>query len=544
MLMNSLKLMAKRFSYFAICALPLIYVFSVARPNEREENNMPEQVFSIHPDNPRCFIYKGKPFKILTSAEHYGAVLNADFDYDIYIKEMKRTGQNGTRVFTFYREKDSSISGPGNMNTLAPRPEASVMPWVRVPERGKAADGLNKFHLNRWNTAYFDRLRDYVRKCDENGIVCEIVLFCNPYSQDKYDMFPCSAASNVNGIGGDIDNIREFMTLKAPTIVAFQEQFVRKIVAELNELDNVYYEICNEPNLYGDFSEEGEKSILEWHSHLARIIREAESKLAKRHLIAANAHFVVKVKNDPDKPIIRHEDLGYAENPDIDIINYHYISAKNAQDGLTFIRESAQTGLTWHFMRRRDQFRKPIVFDETYSGIVRGAPERYAINRAEAWEMILSGGAGYSNLDWTFTPADERGFGEEPIGDGRKLDGRCLREWFGIFRGLLIQYDLSTLVPAVGLLNENISGYGYAASKDDNGRYILYFVDENVYESKPCKSSILKVSLKLPSGSYSVQMFHPKNGDTVDISQIQSDGIVELVIPEFAEDIAILINLK
>ena len=55
---------------------------------------------------------------------------------------------------------------------------------------------------------------------------------------------------------------------------------------------------------------------------------------------------------------------------------------------------------------------------------MRGTPERYAINRAEAWETLLSGGAGYNNLDWSFTADDERGFGRARAGDGRRLDER------------------------------------------------------------------------------------------------------------------------
>ncbi|MHA2313555.1 MAG: hypothetical protein ACXADF_18930, partial [Candidatus Thorarchaeota archaeon] len=124
---------------------------------------MSDQVFSVHPRNSRCFQYRNEPFKILTSAEHYGAVLNADFDYHVYLQEMQRTGQNMTRVFTFYREKESSIPGPGNMNTLAPRPQAAVMPWERVPGQEIAADGLNKFDLDRWNAAYFERFKDFAR---------------------------------------------------------------------------------------------------------------------------------------------------------------------------------------------------------------------------------------------------------------------------------------------------------------------------------------------------------------------------------------------
>jgi len=507
---------------------------------------MSNQTFSVHPNNPRCFQYRGKPFKILTSAEHYGAVLNADFDYDIYLQEMQRTGQNMTRVFTFYREKSGSIPGPGDMNTLAPRVEASVMPWERVPAQGKAADGLDKFDLNQWNATYFERLKDFVKKCADHGVVCEITLFCNPYDQQKYDLFPCSKVSNVNGVGNDLNSPRAFMTLDAPSIVEFQEKFVRKIAEGLNEFDNIYYEICNEPNLYSNFSEEGEKKIVAWHAHLARVLRRTEEKLPKRHLIAANAHFIVKISDESDKPIIRHEDLNYFENPDIDIINYHYISRKAVAQGLNFLmppNKQAHAGLIWHFMRQRDRFGKPIVFDETYSGIVRGASERYPINRAEAWEMLLSGGAGYNNLDWSFTPADETGSGKEPIGDSRRLDGRCLREWFGIFHSLLNGYDLSALVPAIGLLQQKVPGYGYAASTDGEGRYILYFVDERLYRFEPCEPRVLSCSIFLPPGRYTAQMFDPKTGDIIHLPTLQTEGIARLELPEFTEDIAVLLNL-
>ncbi len=502
-----------------------------------------DQVFSIHPRNHRCFQYQGEAFKILASAEHYGAVINADFDYDVYLKEMQRTGQNETRVFTFYREKESSIAGPGNMNTLAPTSQASVMPWERVSGHGKAADGLDKFDLNRWNAAYFDRFRDFLRKCADKGVVCEVTLFCNPYNQEKYDLFPCSKLSNVNGVGHDLDEARSFMTLDAPSIVSFQEQLVRKIVEELNDLDNIYYEICNEPNLSGDSYEVNENKIVAWHAHLARIIRQAEENLPKRHLIAANAHFRFNLSDNADGSSMRHEDLSYAQNPDIDIINYHYISAKTVTEGLRFTRSQlAQAGLTWRFLRERDQFGKPIVFDETFSGIVRGNPERYSINRAEAWEMILSGGAGYSNLDWSFTQGDETGSGKEPVGDGRRLDGRDLREWINILHGLLNQYDLVSLVPAVGLLPESVPGYGYAALTDDAGRYILYFVDEKLYRSEPCDPRGVAASLALPSGRYAAQTFDPKAGVSRDLPALQSEGTARLEIPDFAEDIAVLLS--
>ena len=499
------------------------------------------QVFSVHPRNPRCFLYRGKPFKILTSGEHYGAVVNADFDDNTYLQEMQRTRQNMTRVFTFCRETPESIPGPGDMNTLAPTTQASVMPWERVCSRGVAADGLDKFDLDRWNPAYFAQLKDFVTRCAGHDVVCEIVLFCNSYDQQKYDLFPCSKVSNVNGVGNELDRPEAFMTLEAPSIVAFQEQFVRQIVTELSPFDNIYYDLCNEPNLPGG-SEASEQKIVAWHAHLAHTIRQTEKKLPKRHLIAANAHSMVTSPDEPTSPVVRHEDLHYFENPDIDIINYHYISRKVVAQGLHFFKppnKEAKAGLIWHFMRQRDWFRKPFVFDETFSGIVWGAPERYAINRAEAWETILSGGAGYDNLGWSFTPADATGSAVVPIGDGQRLDGRCLREWFGIFHRLLDRYSLATLAPATECLPGRIIGYGYAAATDDGGRCILYFVDERLYRFRPCSPQALLVELNLPPGKYAVQIFPPTTGATTGLSTLHSEGTAKLILSKFAEDVAV-----
>jgi hypothetical protein len=34
-----------------------------------------------HPENPRYFLFQGKPTVLVTSGEHYGAVLNREFDF-------------------------------------------------------------------------------------------------------------------------------------------------------------------------------------------------------------------------------------------------------------------------------------------------------------------------------------------------------------------------------------------------------------------------------------------------------------------------------
>ena len=54
---------------------------------------------ALHPDNPHYFLWRGKPTMVVTSGEHYGAVLNQDFDYRKYLDTLARDGMNGTRVF-------------------------------------------------------------------------------------------------------------------------------------------------------------------------------------------------------------------------------------------------------------------------------------------------------------------------------------------------------------------------------------------------------------------------------------------------------------
>ncbi|NQT03596.1 MAG: hypothetical protein HQ580_16325, partial [Planctomycetes bacterium] len=54
----------------------------------------------LHPDNPHYFLWRGKPTVLITSGEHYGAVLNRAFDYKKYLKTLESYGFNLTRTFS------------------------------------------------------------------------------------------------------------------------------------------------------------------------------------------------------------------------------------------------------------------------------------------------------------------------------------------------------------------------------------------------------------------------------------------------------------
>ena len=66
----------------------------------------------LHPDNPRYLMFRGDPTVLITSGEHYGAVVNADFDFIPYLDELARHGFNLTRTFSgSYVEPASPTAG-------------------------------------------------------------------------------------------------------------------------------------------------------------------------------------------------------------------------------------------------------------------------------------------------------------------------------------------------------------------------------------------------------------------------------------------------
>ena len=219
-----------------------------------------ETPIALHPENTRYLLFRGKPTILVGSTEHYGAVLNLDFDFEPYLVELQSGGFNLTRTFSgTYREVPGSFRIRDN--TLAPK--RFLAPW------GQTKDG--KFDLDRFEAAYFKRLKEFLGQASRKGIVVEYVLFCPLYEEELWAISPMNAKNNVNGIG-DCKR-EEVFTLKHPDLLKRQLAFVAKAVEELNEFDNVYFEICNEPYFGG--------VTLDWQARVAETIAATEKSLPK-----------------------------------------------------------------------------------------------------------------------------------------------------------------------------------------------------------------------------------------------------------------------
>jgi hypothetical protein len=102
----------------ALEVLCLCRMTAIAQTTERDSANRP---IAIRTDNPRYFIWKGAPAVLAASGEHFGSVINRDFDYKRYLPTVQAAGLNHTRLFL-----SDYLEGVGAFgivdNTLAPAP--------------------------------------------------------------------------------------------------------------------------------------------------------------------------------------------------------------------------------------------------------------------------------------------------------------------------------------------------------------------------------------------------------------------------------------
>ncbi|HEV3167463.1 MAG TPA: putative collagen-binding domain-containing protein [Isosphaeraceae bacterium] len=443
------------------------------------------QPLALHPENPHYFLFRGRPTVLITSTEHYGAVLNLDFDAIPYLDELQARGLNLTRLFAgTYREVPGSFKI--EHNTLAPRPGRYIAPWARTETPG-AADGGLKFDLDRWDEAFFHRLKAFLQEASRRGIVVELSLFSPMYEDVLWDVNSMNAHNNVNKLE-EIPRT-EVYTLKHPALLEKQLACVRKLVSELNEFDNLYFEICNEPYFAG--------ITLDWQARVAATIVETERALPAKHLIAQN---IANGKARIETP-----------NPAVSIFNFHYATPPGTV-ALNF-------GLN-----------KVIADDETgFRGI---GDHAY---RTEAWEFLLAGGAVFDNLDYSFTSDHEDGTAKvaEPTPSG---GGPALRQQLSILKRFLEGFDFVQMAPDKNIIKGGIPSGASARALAQTGKaYALYIKGGTKAD----------LELDIPAGSYRAEWLNPRTGRIDKAEDVQHPGgRLKLASPEYSEDIALRVVAK
>ena len=462
------------------------------------------KLFSLHPENPNYFLYNGKPTILVTSGEHYGAVMNADFDYEKYLLTLKKEGLNYTRIFLGpYSEIGDNLFGIIN-NTMNPKPESWVTPWIKDPSSGK-------YDLNQWNDAFFSRLKGFVSAASENGIVVEVTLFTSYYTNHQWKTSPFNPKNNIQQF--DSISFKQVNTINNGQLMQIQEKYVRKVVQELNAFGNIFLEIQNEPwsdnpNLVEKISEtdtithpftwqklvETAKSeSLEWQKRIVQIIADEESNLPNKHLIAQNiSNFRGKIEN---------------QDPNISIFNFHYAYPVAASENL---------GL-----------KKAIGLDET--GFMPKVDFHY---RSQAWKFMLAGGALYNNLDYSFIVGKEDG--THSIDAGTPGWGhREYRKQLKIMKDFIESFDFVRMKPDNSILQVVKGKVAEFQVLAESGKQYAIYLD---------KASLAEIRLQLSDGNYTAEWVNTLTGSINRKENLTAQGgAAMLICPEFQEDIVLRI---
>jgi len=447
---------------------------------------------ALHPDNPHYLIFRGKPTILITSTEHYGAVLNGDFDYIPYLDELQAKKLNLTRTFSgVYRE----LPGTFNItdNTLAPKSKDSfICPWARSDTPG-ASDGGNKFDLTKFNPAYFERLKNFVSEAGKRGVVVELVLFCTTYDDKLWAASPQMVNNNINGVGR-FDRT-ELYTMKHPEMVAIHEALVRKIAAEMKDVDNLYYEICNEPYFAGVADD--------WQAHISATMAEAEKSFPARHLIAQN---IANGGRKIDKP-----------DANVSIFNFHYATPPDTIE---------------------QNYRLKNVFSDDETGF-RGKEDVHY--RTEAWEFVIAGGAIYDNLDYSFTPGHPGGTLSDfrsPGGGGAEL-----RNQLRILRDFMNEMDFVHMKPMNGIVKGGSATAPLAGAPARSGVTVRALGQEGkVYVIYIRGGTQAELVLKLPNGKYHAEWVNTKTGKSDKSEDVEGGAEAKLSSPPYSDDVALRIR--
>lgn len=445
----------------------------------------PPAPIALHPENPHYFIYHGKPTVLITSAEHYGAVINLDFDYVKYLDTLRRSDLNNTRIFTgAYVEPEGAFNIA--RNTLAPVPGRFIAPWARSNVPGYA-NGGNKFDLHKWDEDYFKRLKAFAAHAAARNIIVEVNLFCPFYEESQWRLSPQNSINNINNIG-NVSRTNVYTLDKHGGLLSIHDAMTRKIVTELNSFDNVYYEICNEPYFGG--------VTLDWQHHIVEVITQTETGLPKKHLISRN---VANGSKAVDKP-----------HPAISIYNFHYATPPKAVG---------------------ENYDLNTAIGDNETGFKGTKDEPY---RREAWEFLLSGGALFNHLDYSFAAGYEDGTFNYPTNQpGGGNAG--FRKQMQVLSRFMNSFEFIKMKPCAESIKIAPPNPAIATTLCEPGRQYAVYVSGN-------GSTNAYLWLTIPQGEYNYEWWDTLTGKIIRRSSINHKAAYwALPTPPFKHDLALRI---
>ncbi|MEA3400239.1 MAG: hypothetical protein U9R79_03240 [Armatimonadota bacterium] len=196
----------------------------------------------IDPEHPYFFRDGDRHVYLLGASDDQALFLwenDKGFDWREYLETLHAHGFNYVRQYvTAWNSVDTPREYPAQFSSPL---------WVFArPGPGTARDGKPKFNLTRFNGEYFgQRIRPFLACARELGIYVELTLFART---DRGTWPGClySDRNNVNELGLQPRQPESDRALQNEPLLAIQEAYVSRVLAETAEFGNVIYEIANE----------------------------------------------------------------------------------------------------------------------------------------------------------------------------------------------------------------------------------------------------------------------------------------------------------
>jgi hypothetical protein len=500
-------------------ALVVAWLAVFASPATADAPNRRAPV-SIHPDNPKYFLFRGKPLVLVTATEHYGSVINRQFNFERYLDNAAANKMTLTRTFLLFRE----LQSPRNpCSPCKPESPDYVAPYPRAGP-GKALDGEPVYDLDRWNPEYFDRLHRFLHRASELGIVVELTLFSNTYADNIWALNPLRSRNNTQGIGKV--EWPDYTSSRDKDLVERQLNYVRKMVKETSQYDNVYYEICNEAG--GGIANHAPTAEVDlWQAEIARTIREELRELKRTHLVFGLQAFAYAPRFE------QKFDASFSGTM-LDAVNCHPLPGLtldgHAYNLGNFMSKELKLNEVQQFCFAAHRARKPCVLDEDNAASLYRDTIGWTIHRKRAWTAVLSG-SHYDYIDFSVTVGSETGTAESR---------RAIRAWMRHLSEFIHSFDFVHAVPLADCVTRRPKHLIAATLAVEAKDYIAYLADEREVTDPAAGEAIEgTVTLALPSGRYRISLYSPTTGVYSPGILVDGGKAVSLGLTSFQHDIVV-----
>jgi hypothetical protein len=482
-----------------------------------------DRPITLHPENPKYFLFRGKPLVLIAASEHYGSVVNRRFDFFKYLEEAADKKQTVTRTFLLYRE----LQAPRNpYSPVKPDSPDFITPWPRIGP-GKAMDGELIYDLDQWNPEYFDRLHAFISAASKLGIVTELTVFSNTYSDNIWALNPLRAENNKQKVGKV--SWQEYISLRNSELFARQEAYARKIAEETSQYDNVYYEICNEPG-GGSPGHVSAAEVDAWQQKVAAVLRQELVRRDRHHLLFGQCAFTYAPHFE------QSFDASFSGSM-LDAVNIHPLP------NLTYHNRTYQLG---NFMSKElqlEEFRnfflatasaqKPCISDEDNCASMYLDDAGWTIDRKRAWMAVMCS-AHYDYIDFSIIVGSEAGTPES-----RKK----IRTWMKHLSEFIHSFDFLRAQPAPNWIESKPAPLVAGTLALPGLDYAAYLADRRELTDPSAGEPVSgPVSVTLPEGKFLVSLYSPVSGMYSPIFTLEGGRRVTIDLPPFQEDIVLRVQ--